>query len=343
MKAIVYHRYGPPSVLRLGDVPKPTTSDDEVLVEVHAASVNAADVDLLHGKFMVRPGGLFRPKYKILGSDIAGRVEAVGKNVTQFRPGDEIFGDLTECGFGAFAEYAIAREDALSLKPAGLTFEQAAAVPSAAILALQGLHDIKQARAGIRPGQKVLINGAGGSVGPFAVQIAKVFGAEVTAVDSAEKLDMLRSIGADHVIDYRQEDFAQSGQQYDLILDNVATRSVFECLRALNPNGAYVVVGGSTLRILQTALLSSWIAEKRKKTVGLLMWKPNRKEDVAFVKELLEAGRVRPIIDRTYPLHETPEALRYLEEGLARGKVVITVHPNGSGLPDPPTDWEGDP
>ena len=339
MKAIVYHRYGPPNVLRLGDVPKPTPSDVEVLVEVHAASVNAADVDLLRGKFMVRPGGLFRPKYRILGSDIAGRVEAVGRDVTQFRPGDKILGDLTECGFGAFAEYVCAREDALTLKPGLLTYEQAAAVPSAAILALQGLRDIKQARTEIRPGQKVLINGAGGSVGPFAVQIAKHFGADVTAVDSAEKLDMLRSIGADHVIDYRQEDFARSGQQYDLILDNVASRSVFECLRALNPAGAYVIVGGSTLRILQTALLGSWIAERRKKWVGLLMWKPNRKEDVAFVKELLEAGAVTPVIDRTYPLSRVPEAFRDLEEGRARGKVVIAVPQDQR--PDPPSHREG--
>jgi NADPH:quinone reductase-like Zn-dependent oxidoreductase len=321
MKAIVYDRYGPPAVLRLEEVPKPSPGDDEVLVEVHAASVNAADLDLLRGSFMVRPGGLLRPKYRILGSDIAGRVEAVGRNVTQFRQGDEVYGDLTECGFGAFAEYACAREDALTLKPAMITFEQAAAVPSAAILALQGLRD----RRPIEPGDEVLINGAGGSVGPFAVQIAKHFGAEVTAVDSAEKLDMLRSIGADHVSDYAQEDFARSGRLYDLILDNVATRSVFDCLPAMKPNGAYVIVGGSAARILQAALLSAWIKEKRNKTVGLLMWKPNRKEDVAFLKEHLEAGRVRPIIGRTYPLTETPKAMRDLEEGHAQGKLIITV------------------
>lgn len=330
MEAIVYDRYGPPGVLKLEEIPRPSPSNDEVLVKVHAASVNAADLDLLRGTFMVRPGGLFRPKYKILGSDIAGQVEAVGKNVTQFRPGDAVYGDLTECGFGAFAQYAVAREDTLTLKPAMLTYEQAAAVPSATILALQGLRGRKQ----IQPGEKVLINGAGGSVGPFAVQIAKCFGAEVTAVDSTRKLDMLRSIGADHVIDYSCEDFARSGRQYDLILDNVATRSVFDCLPALNPSGVYVIVGGSTARILQAALLSAWIKEKRNKTVGLLMWKPNRKEDVAFVKELLEAGKVTPVIDRTYPLSETAKAVRYLEEGHARGKVVITVAAEGAAAYD---------
>ena len=272
------------------------------------------------------PMGLLKPKYKILGADIAGRVEAVGRNVTQFSPGDEVFGELSRrfisCGWGGFAEYVCARDNALALKPASMTFDEAAAVPQAALLALQGLRDKGQ----IQPGQKVLINGAGGGVGTFAVQIAKYFGAEVTGVDSTRKLDMLRSIGADHVIDYTQEDFTKSGQRYDLILDVVAYRSIFTCKRALGPKGIYVFVGGSTTAIFQAFFLGPLISMTGSKKMGVVYTqRPNKKEDLVFIKELFEAGKVVPVIDRRYPLSEVPVALRYLEEGHALGKVVITM------------------
>ena len=321
MKAIVFQKYGSPDVLELKEVEKPTPRDDEVSVRVHAASVNSWDWDLLRGTpFLVRLlWGLLKPKHKILGADIAGRVEAVGRNVKQFQPGDEVFGDLCECGWGGFAEYVCARENALALKPASMTFEEVAAVPQAAVMALQGLRDKGQ----IQPGQKVLINGAGGGVGTFAVQIAKSFGANVTGVDSTRKLDMMRSIGADQVIDYTQEDFTKSGQHYDLILDVAAYRSMFDYKRALSPKGTYVLVGGFMARIFQVLCLGPWLAMTGSKRMGILAVKPNK--DLAFLKELLEAGKVVPVIDRRYTLGEAPEALRYLGEGHARGKVVITV------------------
>jgi NADPH:quinone reductase-like Zn-dependent oxidoreductase len=264
---------------------------------------------------------LVKPKYKILGSDIAGRVEAVGKNVKQFQPGDEVFGDILE-SWGGFAEYVCAPENALMLKPASMTFEQAAAVPQAAGVALQGLRDKGQ----IQPEQKVLINGAGGGAGTFALQIAKLFGAEVTGVDSTEKLDMMRSVGADHVIDYTQEDFTRNGRCYDLILDLVAYRSIFDYRRALSPKGIYVLVGGSMARIIQVLLLGPWISMTGRKKMGILGAKPNK--DLAFIIELIESGKVVPVIDRQYPLSEVSEALRYLGEGNAKGKIVITVGHN---------------
>ena len=326
MKAIVYTKYGPPDVLQLKEIEKPTPKDNEVLVKVHAASVNSWDWGLLRGTPFVNRlivSGLFKPKYKILGCDIAGQVEGVGKNVKQFQPGDEVFGDLTECGFGAFAEYVCAPENALALKPASMTFEEAAAVPQAGLLALQGLRD----KGKIQPGQKVLINGAGGGAGTFAVQIAKYFGAEVTGVDSTGKLGMLRSIGADHVIDYTQEDFTKNGQRYDLILDVVTYRSIFDYKRVLSPKGIYVMLGGgSWARVFQTMLLGPLISMTGSKKMGILMHKPNK--DLAFMKELLEAGKVVPVIDRRYPLREVAEALRYFGEGNVKGKVVITVEHN---------------
>jgi NADPH:quinone reductase-like Zn-dependent oxidoreductase len=321
MKAIVCYKYGSPDVLQLKDVEKPTPKDNEALVKVHAASLNAADLETLRGVFVVRIAAPLKPMYKILGSDIAGRIEAVGRNVKQFQPGDEIWGDLFVCGFGAFAEYVSVPENELALKPASMTFEEAATYPQAAILALQNLRDKRP----IQPGQKVLINGAGGGVGTFAVQIAKYFGAEVTGVDSTRKLDMLRSIGADQVIDYTQEDFTKSGQRYDLILDVVAYRSIFDYKRALSPKGIYVFVGGSTAAIFQALFLGPLISMTGSKKMGVVMWKPNKKEDLVFLKELFEAGKVVPVIDRRYPLSEAAEALRYLEEGHARGKVVITM------------------
>lgn len=324
MKAIVCDRYGSPDVLELLEIDKPTPGDDEVLVKVHAASANRGDWEILRGRpFIVRlvGYGLLTPKHNILGADIAGRVEAVGRNVTQFQPGDEVFGDLYGSGFGAFAEYACARQDALALKPESMTFEEAAAVPQAALIALQGLRDKGQ----IQAGQKVLINGAGGGVGTFAVQIAKSFGAEVIAVDSASKLDMLRSIGADHVVDYTREDFTINGQRYDLILDAMAHRSMFDYKRALGPSGTYVTSGGSMIRILQCAFLGLLISMTgSKKKMGIVTYEPST-EDLDAMKELIEAGDVVPVIDRSYPLSEVSEALHYLEEGHAQGKVVITV------------------
>ena len=333
MKAIVYTEYGSPDVLQLKEVEKPTPKEDEALVRVHAASLNAADFEMLRGTWSARFGGLLKPRHKILGSDIAGRIEAVGRNVKQFHPGDEVFGDLSECGFGAFAEYVSVPENALRLKPASMTFEEAAAVPSAGVVALQNLRGVGSSslsfllsdKGHIQSGQKVLINGAGGGVGTFAVQLAKSFGAEVTGVDSTRKLDMLRSIGADHVIDYTQEDFTKSGQRYDFILEVVASRSIFDYKRALSPKGIYVMVGGSLAAILQGFLLGPLISMTGSKKMGSVMWKPNNQEDLAILEELFAAGKVAPVIDRRYPLSEVPEALRYLEEGHAKGKVVITV------------------
>ena len=269
MKAIVVHKYGSPDVLQLKEVAKPTPKDDEVLVKVHAASVNAADLHFLRGKpFLMRlmGYGLLKPKNTILGADIAGRVEAVGSNVKQFQPGDEVFGDLSGSGWGGFAEYVCASEDALVLKPANMTFEQAAAVPIAAVTALQGLRD----KGHIQPGQKVLINGASGGVGTFAVQIAKSFGAEVTAVCSTRNVDMVRSIGADHVIDYTQEDFTKNGQRYDLIIAANGYHSISDYKRALSPKGTYVMTGGSATQMFQAMLLGPWISRTGSKKMGNL-------------------------------------------------------------------------
>jgi NADPH:quinone reductase-like Zn-dependent oxidoreductase len=323
MKAIIYTKYGSPDVLEFKEVEKPTPKDDEVLVKVHAASLNAADWHLLRGKpFLVRlmGFGLLKPKNKILGADMAGRVEAVGRNVKQFQPGDEVFGEISECGFGAFAEYVCAPENALALKPASMAFDEAAAVPLAALTALRGLRDKGQ----IQPGQKVLINGASGGVGTFAVQIAKSFGAEVTAVCSTRNLDKARSIGADQVIDYTQDDFTKSGQRYDLILAANGYHSIWDYKRALSPKGIYVMVGGSMAQMYQAMFLGPLISKTGSKKMGFLLQKSNQ-EDLVFMRELLEAGKVVSVIDRRYPLSEVPEAIRYLEEGHARGKVVITM------------------
>jgi NADPH:quinone reductase-like Zn-dependent oxidoreductase len=322
MKAIVCTKYGSPDVLQLKEVGKPTPKEDEALVKIHAASLNAADFETMRGEFLVRIAAPRKPMYKILGSDIAGRIEAVGVNVKQFQPGDEVWGDLSfPLGYSTFAEYVCVPENALRLKPASMTFEEAAAVPTAAVVALQNL----RSRGSIQSGQKVLINGAGGGVGTFAVQLAKYFGAEVTGVDSTGKLDLLRSIGANHVVDYTQEDFTKSGQRYDLILDVVASRSIFDYKRALGPEGNFVYVGGSTAAIFQAFLLAPLISRTGTKKLGIGMWKPNDKEDLEFLTELFEAGKVVPVIDRRYPLSEVPDAMRYLEGGHAQGKVVITV------------------
>ena len=321
MKAIVWTEYGPPDVLQLREIAKPTPKDNEALVRVHASSLNGADLETLRGDFIVRMAAPRSPMYKILGTDIAGRIEAVGGNVGQFQPGDEIWGDLSACGWGAFAEYVCVPENELRLKPANVTWEEAAAVPQAAVLALQYLRDKRP----IQPGQKVLINGAGGGVGTFAVQIAKYFGAEVTGVDGTMKLDMLRSIGADHVIDYTKQDFTKGGQRYDLILDVVARRSIFAYRRALNPDGVCLFVGGSTATVFQALLLGPLISRTGSQKMGIVMWKPNEREDLALLAELFEAGKVVPVIDRRYPLSEVPEALRYLQDEPHLGKIVITM------------------
>jgi NADPH:quinone reductase-like Zn-dependent oxidoreductase len=327
MKAIVYDKYGSPDVLQLKEVAKPSPKDDEVLVKIHAASVNAADLEIMRGEWPARFGGPIRPQHKIPGSDIAGQVEAVGRNVKQFQPGDEVWGDLSfPYAYGTFAEYVSVSENGLAMKPASMTFEEASTYPQAAIIPLQTLRDKGQ----IVPGQKVLINGAGGGMGTFAVQIAKLFGAEVTGVDSAMKFEMLRSIGADHVIDYTKEDYTKSAQRYDLIIDVVAHRSVFDYRRALNPEGNFMIVGGSLGTFLQVAVLGTLISRIGSKKLGLNKYEPNNREDLAVLAELFEAGKVVPVIDRRYPLSEVPKALRYLEEGQAQGKVVITMEQNNT-------------
>jgi len=325
MKAIVCTKYGSPDVLQLKDIEKPTPKDNEVLIKVYAASLNVEDLDFLRGRaWSARFLGPLKPKYKVLGFDIAGRVEAVGTNVKQFHPGDEVFGDLFNYGFGAFAEFVCAPEKALALKPVSLSFEEAATIPSRAIIALQGLRNKRR----IQSGQKVLINGAGGGVGPFAVQIAKYFGAEVTSVDNSKKFDMLRSIGADHVIDYTQEDFTKNGQHYDLILDIAGYHSIFDYRHSLSSNGIYSLVGGSRFIIFQTLFLGPLISLVGSKKMSLMAWKPNNKEDLDFIKELIESGKLVPVIDRRYSLNEVAEAFRYFEEGHPRGKIVITVEHN---------------
>jgi NADPH:quinone reductase-like Zn-dependent oxidoreductase len=315
MKAIVYTKYGPPDVLELKEVDQPVPKDNELLIKVRAASLNAYDWRHLRANpFFIRLMGigLFKPKHRILGADIAGLVEAVGRAVTQFRPGDEVLGDG---GYGGFAEFVCVDEKRFVPKPASLTFEEAAAVPMAGLTALQGLRD----KGHIRAGQKVLINGASGGVGTFAVQIAKSFGTEVTGVCRTSKMDLVRSIGADHVIDYTQEDVTQRAERYDLIFDVAAFRSVLKYKRILSPGGIYVLAGGSIARMAQLMVMSMFV-----KNMGVMVANVDQK-DLESLIELMNAGKVRSIIDRRYPLGETAAALRYLEEGRARGKVVIAV------------------
>jgi len=320
MKAMVYDEYGSPDVLRLEEVDTPTPADNEILIKVHAVSVNRSDWEGLIGKpLYARLGGLRKPGNPILGSDIAGRVERTGKNHSQFQPGAEVFGEMADYHNG-FAEYVRARGTILALKPSSMTFEEAAAIPQAGVIALQGIRDKGQ----IQQGQKVLINGAGGGAGSFAVQLAKLYGAEVTGVDNAEKLDFMHSLGADHVIDYTREDFTKNGKQYDFILDLIAYRSAFAYARALKPDGSYYAVGGSVATFLQFFLFGPWIKRNSGRKVRLLAVQRNRK-DLEDITELCVARKVIPYIDKRYPLREVPEALRYLGEGHAKGKVVITV------------------
>lgn len=325
MKAIVYRKYGSPDVLNLEEVEKPIPADDEVRVKIHATSLNSFDYDFLKGRFIARMVGLalLKPKNTILGTDIAGRVESVGANVKQFKPGDEVFGEVSErmlsLGYGGFAEYVCTRESNMTLKPASMTFEQASAIPQVASLALASV----RYNGGIQPGQKVLMNGAGGGVGTFFVQMAKMLGAEVTGVDSTEKLELLQLLGADHVIDYTKEDFTRNGQQYDLIIDVAAYLSTFDYKRALSPEGAYGVIGGSIRRFFQTDLFGRFITMFGKKKMKAVTAKPN--EANAYILELFEAGKITPVIDKTYPLSETPEAFRYFVGGHVKGKIVITM------------------
>ena len=326
MKAIVYTKYGSPDVLQLKEVEKPTPKENELLVKIRAASVNAADWHLLRADpFLVRimGNGFLKPKNTILGADIAGRVEAVGRNVKQFRAGDEVFGDISASGWGGFADYVSVPENAVVSKPTNMTFEEAAAVPLAAVTALQGLRD----KGKIQSGEKVLINGASGGVGTFAVQIAKSFGAEVTGVCSTSKMKMVRSIGADHVIDYTQEDFTKNEQRYDLILAANGYHPISDYKRALSPKGIYITTGGSMAQMFQAMLLGPLISMTGSKKMDFLGMKPNKK-DLVFIKELLEEGKVVPVLDRRYPLSEVADAIRYIEEGHAKGKVVITLEHN---------------
>jgi NADPH:quinone reductase-like Zn-dependent oxidoreductase len=326
MKAAVQDRYGTIDVVRLTDVDRPAPADDQVLVRVHAASVNRADLDGLGPKpgFVRLFVGLRAPRNHRVGLDVAGVVEAVGPTVTRFSPGDEVFADLFSHGQGAFAEYVCAREQAFQPMPAGVSFEEAAALPHSAILALQGLR-LRNGRT-IRPGDKVLIDGASGNVGPFAVQVAKAMGAEVTGVCRTEKMDFVRSLGADHVLDYTKADYTKAGERYDWIVDTDSHHSILRVRRALRPKGVYVTLGGTTLSIFGSLLLGPLISRFSDRWSGLLLWwKPFNPDDVDKLKELIAAGKVKPIIDRRYPLDDVVDALRYVDEGHARGKVVITV------------------
>jgi NADPH:quinone reductase-like Zn-dependent oxidoreductase len=322
MKAIVFTEYGPPDRLQLKEVEKPTPSEDEVLVRVHASSINSWDWEFQSGTSFINRllFGILKPmpQKQILGADIAGTVETVGKNVTRFQPGNEVFGDLWH-SWGGFAEYACARENSLEFKPANATFEEAAAVPQAGVLALQGL--LKTGR--MQPGHKVLINGAGGGVGTFAVQIAKHAGTEVTGVDITHKLEVVRSVGADHVIDYTQEDFTQNGQRYDLILDCQGLRSMFDCKGALSSNGTYAMIGGAVPRIIQALFFGLWGSITRGPKFRLVAEGPNK--GLADLRALIEAGKLIPVIDKVYKLSEVPQAFRYFMDGRHKGKLVIAI------------------
>lgn len=325
MRAIVHTQYGPPDDLALKEMDTPTPRADEVLIKVHAASVNYGNLALVKGEpFIIRlmVGGLRKPVHQVPGSDLAGRVVAIGKDVTQFRPGDDVYGDTAECGFGAYAEYAVAPEHVIAMKPANLTYEEAAAVPQAALVALQGLRD----RGGIQPGQQVLIVGASGGNGTFAVQIAKSYGTEVTAVCSTGNLDLVQSIGADNVIDYTREDFAGNGKSYDLIFATGGYRSIFDYRRALKPEGTYVMAGGALKQVYEAMLMGPLVSMADNRKLVNLAQKPSQ-DDLDVMRTMIESGEVKPVIDRCYPLCEAPDALTYYGSGHVRGKVVISVAP----------------
>lgn len=326
MQAMVQDDYGSPDVLKLEEIERPVPQAHEVLVQVHASSVNAGDWHLMRGTpFLVRLlfGGLLKPNIRTLGADVAGRVVAVGEGVTQFKPGDDVFGNVSDCGMGAFADYVCAPESALVLKPTAVSFTKAAAVPAAAIAALQALRDNGK----VQPGQTVLINGASGGVGSFAVQIAKAFGADVTGVCSTAKMDMVQSLGADHVVDYAQTDVTQLDQPYDLVIDAAAYRSFCDFLPIVKPGGTYVVVGGATAPFFQAMLLGPWVAKLRNRQIESLAMKVSH-DDLITVKELMATGKIAPFIDRSYSLQDVPDAIRYMESRQVRGKIVVTVKPD---------------
>jgi NADPH:quinone reductase-like Zn-dependent oxidoreductase len=321
LKAIIYSKHGGPEVLQLQELPKPVPADNEVLVKVHAVSINDWDWAILQNKtFLDRI--LPKPKSRILGSDIAGKIETVGKNVMRFKAGDEVFGDLSG-KWGGFAEYVCANENSIAIKSPGMTFEQAAAIPQAGMLAVQGLID----RGQIKPGQKILLNGAGGGVGTFAIQIAKLYEVEVTVVDSADKLDLLREMGAAHTIDYTKQDFTKNGLRYDLVLDTKTNRPVHSYLRSLTPNGIYATVGGSINRLLQAFIFSPWISWFTGKKLRVVALKANK--DLAYLNKLFEAGKVIPVIDGHYKLKEIADAFQLFERAGHKGKIVITVVDKG--------------
>lgn len=327
MKTIVQEKYGPPEVLRQAEAETPVPADGEILIRIHAAGVNFSDWGFVRGKpFLARLwSGFLKPRKPMLGADIAGEIEDVGTGVKSFSPGDAVFGDLSSCGWGGFAEYVSVPEEAVAAKPVNLSFEEAAAVPQAAVVALQGLRD----KGGIRPGQNVLICGASGGIGTFAVQIAKSFGARVTAVCGGRNIELVRSLGADRVIDYTKEDFTQSGERYDLILATAGFRPIFEYKRSLAPKGKYVATGGSMKQIFQAMLFGPFISRKNGKRLTNLAARTSR-EDIVFIKELLERGKIKPVIDRTYPLERTAEAIGYYGKGHTSGKVVISVLNDGN-------------
>jgi len=322
MKAIVNMVYGSPDVLEYVSVEKPAPTDDELLIKIHAAGVNAADWRLLRADpFLARiEMGLFKPKNKILGADVAGVVESVGKNVTKFKVGDTVFGDLSGYNWGSFAEYVCATENVIAHKPKNLSFEQAAAVPLAAITALQAIRDKGQVQAN----HKVLINGASGGVGTFMLQIAKAFGAEVTAVCSTEKVELVRSLGADHIIDYKEEDFSQNGKIYDLLVAVNGSRPIREYQRMLTPSGRYICVGGTLMQLFASIFLGPLLSIGSKQKLGNVLAKPNH-TDLVYLKEMIEKGQLKPIMDRQFDLHDVPDAIRYIEKGHAKGKVVIRI------------------
>ena len=325
MRAIAQSEYGGPEKLSLQTVPRPTPQNNDVLVQIYAASLNAGDWHLMRGQpLFIRPmfGGVFKPRIRTLGYDMAGIVEAIGPDVTQFQPGDAVFGDLSECGFGAFAEYVCAPELALVLKPETVSFEVAAAVPGSALAALQGLRDVGQ----IQPGQRVMINGASGGVGSLAVQLAKGFGAEVTAVCSPQKMEMVRSLHPDHIVDYTQTDVTQTGQRYDLIFDAAAYRSITDYLPALTTGGTYVLVGGGGTQFLQGMVLGPLISKISGRRVTYLATQPNQ-ADLLTVRDLLTAGKIAPYIGQRYDLSEVSQAIRHLEARQVQGKAVIRVLP----------------
>lgn len=322
MKAIVQYKYGSPDVLQLATIEKPSPKENEVLIKVHAAALNAADWHLMRASpFLVRfMFGLFKPSFRILGGDVAGVVEAVGSNVTYFKPGDEVFGPTFSSGFGSFAEYVSVKEDSLAHKPANVSFKEASAVSLAGVTALQALRD----KGRIRKGHKVLINGASGGVGTFTIQLAKYFGAEVTAVCSPSKIDMVRSLGADHIIDYTKEDFTKSATCYDLIIAANGYHPISAYKKVLSPEGIYVMVGGAGWQMFQAVALGSLMSIGSKKKLCNLDAEMNQ-EDILFLRKLLELGAIKPVLDREYKLHELPDAMRYLEEGHAKGKIIIAV------------------